>query len=89
MNASNYTTSEYRKGHAFEDLMWPVVLHLLHRLGAQPRWVAWASAVTNQPGSRLVFELGRDPALGSNWLNSWQGSRSNCGAPSRFKCQCE
>lgn len=44
MDSSNYTISEYCKGHAFEDILWPISLHLEHWLGAQ---LAWTSTNSN------------------------------------------
>ena len=39
-----YYILEYRRGHAFEDIVWPIPLHLEHRLGAR---LAWASTNSN------------------------------------------
>jgi len=41
---ANYNTSEYRKGHALEVLVWLTVWQLLHVLGVR---VAWASTTSN------------------------------------------
>ena len=57
LSLANYSTSEYRRGHSLELLIWPTAWHFEHVVGARRGWGWAASAISNWLSSRLVLDF--------------------------------